>query len=696
MEPVLPSQPLVAIPVTEPLTAAPVSELIETSPPRRFFTLLRIVPWTTSMLLHMALVLALGLCMVALPQRRDVPFLAASIVAATPTPPQLARLAGQEPKLSASAGPTARPATSDSKQANLPLAQPSPPSRSNAQQPARVPIATQAEAPQYTSVRELIDVVDKEAAVPTPSGRPQRERSSPSSGGIVPVAGTSDAAESVLGSIRREYKSGDLLVVWLLDASLSLYEDRQIVASKLDPFYREIQAQQGQPHVLMSAAVAFGATVKELQSPTRYGVKLVKSTSQEVPIDATGIENVLSAIEWCVAKYRKAWKEPIQIVVWTDESGDDILRLEETIAYCRRQGVFVTVVGPTAVFGTERGLQPYIDRPTGYRFMLPVKRGPDTSLPERVSLPYWHESSLPAPSVQGAQVDTGLPWFGGAYREGVLSGVGPYALTRLALETGGQFLRLDRPNEYVPFAFEQMQNYLPDYGSPAEYLRQVQYRPLRQAILASVQLTAREHAVLTPPRMAYVSYRDEFYPFTIYEDYVNATRFRIDLKDQFAIEATLLQAGNAVVEQCLATFGPDGMEAEYEREDSLRWKAWYDLTRGRLLATSVRQLEYLLACRLILDRASFLNPETNHIRFVPTDRLLSTDPNVKRRIDEATRLLKRCVANNPGTPWAMLAQWELDRAPGIDVQQVVIPPPQPRTPVPVGAAPAPVPKLPNF
>ena len=78
-------------------------------------------------------------------------------------------------------------------------------------------------------------------------------------------------------------------------------------------------------------------------------------------------------------------------------------------------------------------------------------------------------------------------------------------------------------------------------------------------------------------------------------------------------------------------------------------------------------------------------------------RPLLDPPIVRRAAAEAQRLLRRCITNNPGTPFALLAQWELDRPFGLAVQQIVIPEP-PRVLIqPVALpSPAPVPQLPRF
>ena len=146
-----------------------------------------------------------------------------------------------------------------------------------------------------------------------------------------------------------------------------------------------------------------------------------------------------------------------------------------------------------------------------------------------------------------------------------------------------------------------------------------------------------------------------------------------------------------IVQQALAHVSEpgsveNGLEYEYERENSRRWRARYDLTRGRLLATSVRLEEYRLTCDQVV-KPGFLYKPTNHLIFVPVLEMKS-DSNFHRRAEEAERLLMRCVRENPNTPWAWLAQRELDYGLGINVRQhtitfVVMPPSrtgQPRLP----------------
>jgi hypothetical protein len=174
-----------------------------------------------------------------------------------------------------------------------------------------------ADSPHLKSTKELLKESGVASTKGPATGKPQRKRTDPAAGGVRVAAGTGDAVDKVLAGVQKEWGAGDLMVVWLLDASLSLVDDRQMIAAKLDPFYRElVAAKQGDPYTLLSAAVTYGQTTLELQGPTKFGVRLVQAARDEVVIDQTGLENVMTAVRDCVGKYRRSWKGNMLIVVW--------------------------------------------------------------------------------------------------------------------------------------------------------------------------------------------------------------------------------------------------------------------------------------------------------------------------------------------------------------------------------------------
>src|SRR6185295_2319431 len=263
------------------------------------------------------------------------------------------------------------------------------------------------------------------------------------------------------------------------------------------PYFRAIEDRDKKGNFkLFNAVCGFGYSSVELVKPTKYSSQILEAI-RNCPIDNSGKENVMSAVQSVIGQYGKSWKGMI-IVVWTDESGDDIMQLEKTIEMCRKAHAMVLVVGPSAVLGSDRGTHYWVDKPTGFAFRLPVTRGPDTALPEKMLLPYWHDAQLPAWGQDGAQVAAGMPWYGGPHREGLLSGIGPWALTRLALQTGGRFTLLDHKEDQGPFKLAKLQRYFPSYGSLDEYVQNAHASPLRKAVSAAVQITYQETNMTTP------------------------------------------------------------------------------------------------------------------------------------------------------------------------------------------------------
>ncbi|MBI3464790.1 MAG: DUF4339 domain-containing protein [Planctomycetes bacterium] len=123
-------------------------------------------------------------------------------------------------------------------------------------------------------------------------------------GAVVQALDIEGAVNGVVGGIRKEMAEQDLLVVWLMDASLSLWDDRQQMAQLLGPFYDEFDGlDTSESPLLMNAAVAYGARTQELVSPIRFG-KRILGAMREAPIDPSGLENVMLAVQQCVNEYR--------------------------------------------------------------------------------------------------------------------------------------------------------------------------------------------------------------------------------------------------------------------------------------------------------------------------------------------------------------------------------------------------------
>jgi len=494
------------------------------------------------------------------------------------------------------------------------------------------------------------------------------------------------AVDRITGQIQGQLQDSDLLVVWLLDSSQSLVDDRQRIAQRLEPFFRELAAgRDGGKFRLLNAVVSFGSGMRERVPPTDFGPEVIEAV-KHLHVDESGRELVFTAITRCVTKYRQSSRKThLMLIVWTDETGDDADKLESTIRVCRGQGVSVSVVGPSSVLGAETGLHAYRDPQSNAVYQLPIRRGPDTAVPERLSLGYWFPTRPPLWSANAVRVavsgpSSGLPsWYGDRDLQGMVSGLSPYALTRLARETGGTYTIFDRPEDRGPFDMELMRKYLPEYVTEAEYREQIARHPLRRAIQAAVKLTASTE--LRHPKLALFGRYSKVPPYRFERFYFTPQAFRKKVKSSRRLLTRDADRMTRVVDRALAELSRDGnllegLDADYEQEMSPRWRAWYDLTRGRLLATSVRLEEYRLACELLVD-PEFFQDNSNHLIFTAS-RTMRSAPEFRARGDQALMLLRRCVSEHPGTPWAYLAQREMDYALGIGFQQTALTPIGPR------------------
>ena len=166
------------------------------------------------------------------------------------------------------------------------------------------------------------------------------------------------------------------------------------------------------------------------------------------------------------------------IVVFTDESGDDIDQMESTTDLCRRLAMPVYVLGRPAPFGRRAAHVKWIDTDPNFDQRpqwVPVNLGPETLMPERLKL---HFAGSDDPLLD--------------------SGYGPFGLTRLCYETGGLYFA-GHPNRVVGrrvsgfetrnlaahfsafFDADVMRRYRPDYVPMQEYMNQINSNRARRA-----------------------------------------------------------------------------------------------------------------------------------------------------------------------------------------------------------------------
>ena len=502
------------------------------------------------------------------------------------------------------------------------------------------------------------------------------------------------ALDRITYEIAANMKEHKVLVVWLLDASGSLKEQRQQVSKRLRRIYTELDAlaeageipNADQP--ILTGVVAFGQETKFITPAPTARLDDIVTAFEKVPTDETGVENTFNAVKMVNQRWsdqRVSQGRRILTMVVTDEAGDDFGNLNPAIGVVNRLGGKVYVIGPPAVFGKRQGFVPYVAPEDGKTYQLPVDIGPETPLlGENVQLPFW---------------------FNGPQYDNLSSGLGPYGLARIVHETGGVFFmtNMTTSSGLAPtgsYSSAPMKLFQPDYrfGTPEDYLRDLQKHPLRRAVIAAGQLSLKYKARGTPPL----------------ELRVNQGNYLQNLAEaqKVVAESTLM------IENILQAF-PPSLEAEYAKEESPRWRMAYNLSLGRLLAQRVRCYEYNYACaHLKLMGAGEVASKSNHWIFRP-DKSLNYYAGAKKQLAQAEMLLQRCVDEAPGTPWGMMASRELQFPLGIKIIEQYDPPPPPprqnanpvatkprpvllladdrkRGPTPKPAPPPPPPKLPKL
>lgn len=432
-----------------------------------------------------------------------------------------------------------------------------------------------------------------------------------------------DAVSGLGGDIARRLGDGDTLVVWMLDASTSMQADRAEAGQQMVKVFWELDGlSDDRPYHHRHAVMYFGLGSRQLVPPTRKWRDVTRAVPQ-IPNDPSGVENVFTALECAIPEYRKDWDKQLLFVVWTDESGDDVHKLEGTIALCRAHDVAVLVVGPSAVLGRPKGLQ-FFQLNRQWSWWLPVDKGPDAGVLQLAQFPHW---------------------FGGPLPNAMPSGFGPYSLVRLSQATGGSFTMYDRQRERSPFRIEDLKEYLPDYCDRETIRREIAGHPLRQAVVEAAEITART-PYLDPPQLSFD------WPF-----YHSPIEFRQKVSAGVQRDLHCVKNTIPLIDAALRRLSESYLDIELTREPSARWRANYLLMKGRLLAMSVRSREYVyLATEILAERV--VRTQSNEGEFAPSG-VLQTGDAAREQEQQARELLRRCVDEHPDTPWAALAEWEM-------------------------------------
>ncbi len=447
------------------------------------------------------------------------------------------------------------------------------------------------------------------------------------------TGGTAGSIDRLTFEIMASLKERKTLVVWLFDESPSMRVRREAVALRFENIYKQLGLLEGvetKNGVLKSAIVSFGKEFHFISKDATDDIpQLVKLVKEGIPKDDSGKENVFTAVEKAVAKYRDYRSREHRnclLVIVTDERGDDFgvngEKLDQVIQATSAAGFKVFCVGNAAPFGQEKGYTNFTDDDGTVWNDLPIDQGPETVAPEYVNLPFW--------GVAGGDLVR------------MTAGLGPYALTRLCAETQGVYLIAEDGGRGVRFDPAVMRNYLPDYRPIKFYQKDLQANRAKTVLVEAARKTLGER---TPT------------PEVIFRADTDAA-LRTELNDAQKPLAVLDYKLNEIV-----TLLEQG-EKDRAKVKEPRWQAAYDTAYGRALAMRVRSFGYnMTLAQMKANPKTFEKKGDDTWELVASDEITSGVA-VKKMAAKAQEYLERVVNQHQGTPWAKLAERELSKPMG--------------------------------
>ena len=492
------------------------------------------------------------------------------------------------------------------------------------------------------------------------------------------VAAASGAVDRISEEIMQSLESNKTLVVWLFDQSGSLLEQRTQIMRRLDKVYQDLEASgllgdqdqaQLQNQRLLTDVIAFGNTVTPmLKQPTPLYEK-ASAAIGEIELDTTGVEKVMEAVTTAANKYKwmhkidsatQKRKRNIRFIIVSDEAGDDGDRTDMAVKICRANQIPVYVIGVPAPFGRQKTDVKWVDPDPNFDQspqVAKVNQGPESLMPERLQL-----------DLTGDVGDL----------EMIDSGFGPFNLTRLCYETGGIYfavhpnrrstrgVRWNEVSNYSAFLrhffdSETMKAYRPDYISQKAYQTALKESPLRSSLVRAAAFTSA--GTLATPRLRFPNFDEAQFVNSVSRAQRDAAIIEPRLNQLFEI----LRAG----------------EPARAEESSLRWQAGFDLAIGQALSAKVRAETYNMMLAMVKTSMKFEppknkdTPRNNTWMLRPADTV-TTGSRSEKMANKARTYLQRVVDKHPETPWAMIAQRELDIPIGWQWRQTYTEPPEMR------------------
>ncbi|MGE3406244.1 MAG: vWA domain-containing protein [Pirellulales bacterium] len=454
--------------------------------------------------------------------------------------------------------------------------------------------------------------------------------------------------DAVLAQIKESAGLHKTLVVWLFDKSASAAGYRNEAAATLAEKYRDLNGtiDKSGEMPLLTVVGAFGKEVEFLIEEPTDDDKAIEVAINSIEQEDSGQENVFGAILAAAEKFKDMRKDQgrqVMIVVVSDEAGDDEREIENVLAITKKHTIPVSVVGGRAPFGRRAipgvNLEAPNDLGNNSRAASLMHQGPESLLPEVISLGFFN------------------PNYGGDESESIDSGFGPYSLTRLTIESGGVYyacradmgggMRSGRgaanwnPSAGLMYTFDPkvMAKYKPQYISEKEFQQQLSENKCRKAVIDAAKV----------PKVETMKFVRTDFP-----------RARDEAQSKRELDEA--QKGAATVEPRVAALYDALKPGEADRnskETSPRWQAAFDLSYGRVLAAKARTEGYNAMLARMKGGFPYTNEQSSMFKLVSADTL-DAGSALEKLVKDSKKYLQRVIDQHPDTPWAFLAQRELE------------------------------------
>jgi hypothetical protein len=428
-----------------------------------------------------------------------------------------------------------------------------------------------------------------------------------------------DATNHVAAEIFEAVEDRPTLVVWLFDRTASASDSREKAIQQFESIYKKFEGLKtaGHPSLadsktprLLSVVGCFGKSVELLTLEPTDSESTLSQAVSSIRDDGSDEEHPFEAIDVALKQYEKlcrSEKRGMMLVVVSDEAGDDEAMVDQLVPQLRKAAIPVYVVGVAAPLGLNSSLSGSVKTES----MKPVRQGPESMESEAIDMGGWMGPENPLDS-----------------------GFGPFALSRLALETGGRYMAVRQFSSYDP---KQMAQLAPDYVSRAAYDQLLSSNAARRALVEAAKLP---HIDLT-----------HSFDLLFFKQ-----------KDEAAMKRQLdkAQQASARLEPKVAPFYKALAAGESDRNKltGARWQVGYDLAMGRAAAMRSRIEGYNASLAQLKAGKSF--PDPNHNTWVlRATNDVKGDSGLEKLAGQARKYLTRVITEHPGTPWAMVANREL-------------------------------------